>query len=68
MTDEERAEWREKQRLDGVPPPRSLRDDFAMAALAGLCAFPGRADERNGPDHFARWAYALADAMMDERR
>lgn len=46
---------------------KTLRDEFAMAALAGLVAYPGRQGEDNKPEHFARWAYYLADAMLAER-
>ncbi|OCC05081.1 hypothetical protein BA190_09200 [Labrys sp. WJW] len=59
-------------RYDGAHVPEyqpihegmSLRDWFAGQALAGLAAYPGREGERNEPHHFARWAYALADAMI----
>jgi hypothetical protein len=57
--------------LPGIAAPLTtqptLRDQYAMAALAGLCAFPGRAGENNRPEHFAEWSFAIADAMMAAR-
>lgn len=38
-----------------------LRDQFAMAALTGLCAHGG------GDDDYSVAAYELADAMLAER-
>lgn len=43
--------------------PASLRDQFAMAALAGLLADPSS----GGPETTARAAYKYADAMLAER-
>lgn len=45
----------------------TLRDYFAGQVLAGLVAYPGRQNETNAPEHFARWAYAVSDAMIAER-
>lgn len=45
----------------------SLRDWFAGQALEGLAAYPGREKEVNGPERFARWSYAIADAMLAAR-
>ena len=50
-------------RADGM----SLRDYFAGQVLAGLVAYPGREGEDNKPEHFARWSYAVADAMLIAR-
>ena len=45
---------------------RALRDQFAMAALQGICASgPGRS--WNNAD-LASEAWCLADAMMEERK
>ena len=54
----------------GGQPVMTLRDKFAGQALMGLVAFDrpstsGLSDNR--PEHFARWAYALSDAMLAER-
>lgn len=51
-------------RKPAVPKAATLRDQFAMAALAGLLASP---DSAGKPEDFARWAYRNADAMMAER-
>lgn len=45
----------------------TLRDYFAGQALAGL-VIVNDPTEGNAPSHFARWAYALADAMLQERK
>lgn len=51
------------QRDIDVPPqtprPADLRDQFAMAALAGIAY--------HGPDAAAEKAYQIADAMMKAR-
>lgn len=52
---------------------KTLRDEFAMAALMGLCACPAvyevlldkHADSL--PDQMAILAYDAADSMMQER-
>jgi hypothetical protein len=41
---------------------KTLRDEFAMAALQGLCANQAMTAAR-----FAQRAYELADAMLAER-
>ncbi|TCR07293.1 hypothetical protein [Neorhizobium sp. JUb45] len=46
---------------------KSLRDEFAGQALMGLVAFSRNDTEDNRPEHFARWSYALADAMLAYR-
>ena len=46
-----------------VPDVKTLRDEFAMAALQGILA--GR--WTGNPDDFALTAYAHADAMLKER-
>jgi hypothetical protein len=45
--------------------PLTVRDQFAMAALTGLCADPTTACETT--QKMARTCYALADAMMAQR-
>lgn len=47
-------------------PIRSLRDELAMAALAGLLLNDKITCESEG--QFASWAYRFADAMMLSRR
>lgn len=51
--------------VDGM----SLRDWFAGQALTGLVAFdrPSGTGGHNQPIHFARWSYAIADAILAER-
>jgi hypothetical protein len=44
---------------------RTLRDEFAMAALTGLCADP---DLSPLSERVAEHAYRLADAMMEARK
>jgi hypothetical protein len=44
----------------------SIRDYFAAAALQGMLACP--IQPQSGPDMYARDAYALADAMLNERK
>lgn len=52
---------------------RTLRDDFAAAALQGLLASQDQASIRaalrdgHNQDTFARAAYVTADAMLDQR-
>lgn len=48
-------------------PGMTLRDWFAGQALTGLVAFDRPHAEGNKPEHFGRWAYAIADAMIAER-
>lgn len=48
-----------------TPETITLRDQFAMAALTGLCADSGTAGVT--VDVMARTSYALADAMLAER-
>lgn len=44
----------------------TLRDQFAMAALTGMCAAP--VDCYSGTKaEIARWAYEQADAMLKAR-
>lgn len=45
----------------------TLRDYFAGQALMGLVAFDRPNTEGNKPEHFSRWSYAIADAMLAER-
>jgi len=45
--------------------PKSLRDEFAIAALTGIMANPDCAFEDDW--EFADFAYDLADAMMKRR-
>ena len=47
-----------------MPNDKTLRDEFAMAALIGLLSDPNCAVPH---DVFARNAYKFADAMMKER-
>lgn len=50
----------------------SLRDYFAAKALQGILASPqiqGNEDTLNDwvPEHFAEFAFRIADAMLEER-
>jgi len=49
-----------------VPPNKTLRDEFAMAALTGLLAGL-ESDGHLAHDDAAQFAYDRADAMMKER-
>lgn len=44
-----------------------LRDQIAIAALAGSIAFPIPGNEKI-PENAARWAYLYADAMLEARK
>lgn len=46
----------------------TLRDYFAGQALFGLVVFDRTTSEVSAPHHFAKWSYALADAMLEERK
>lgn len=56
-----------KNNIATQPKSPTLLDQFAMHALTGLCAYPGRENETNGPEHFAEYSYALAQAMLKAR-
>lgn len=58
-----------KPKAPKAPPVRpTLRDQFAMAALTGLCADCDKSKWTNSTKHFiASDAYALADAMLNAR-
>lgn len=43
----------------------SLRDYFAAKAMQGTCVSDG--DDYVSPEQIAKWAYAVADAMLKER-
>jgi hypothetical protein len=69
------ASWREitsteqgEHATPESPPPhdptRTLRDEFAMAALTGMLADPGGSGP---PSSWAAASYALADAMLKAR-
>ena len=45
----------------------SLRDYFAAGALQGLLAYEGISSNRKEPEAFAAAAYAVADAMLEQR-
>ena len=49
----------------GLAEDMTLRDVFALGALEGLLAFSQPSDM--SPHDFARDAYAVADAMLEER-
>jgi hypothetical protein len=53
-----------------IDEKRDLRDQFAMAALAGLLANPKLAPTilNKGPSWFDDNAWAYADAMMEARK
>lgn len=55
---------------EGDPPvftsaPVGLRDQFAMAALTGICANPEYSCDSHA--RIAEWAYKKADAMLKQR-
>lgn len=43
---------------------KTLRDEFAMAALNGMNTHPANGDE---PEWVANWCYQIADEMMKAR-
>jgi hypothetical protein len=51
---------------------KTLRDEFAMAALTGLLSIPdtykAASNEPEADKWIARGAYELADAMMAQRK
>lgn len=49
--------------------PKSIRDEFAMAALSGMLMNNSifLAYRVRNPDETAWWAYYFADAMLAER-
>ena len=49
------------------PPYLTLRDQFAMAALTGLIAYPRDCAGGNTPLAFGKRAYEYADAMLKAR-
>jgi len=50
-----------------APEVKTLRDEFAMAALNG--AMVGYHDKPSATcDNIAKWSYDLADAMMEARK
>lgn len=50
------------------PAETTLRDQFAMATLTGLCVFDGTVDYEYGSiDGLANLAYRIADTMMKAR-
>lgn len=52
------------RKADGVRDRKTLRDEFAMAALNGFISNQNSAT----PDEtFAKWSYDIADAMLVER-
>jgi hypothetical protein len=48
----------------GYPPKKTLRDEFAMAALSGMLGDPER---HGGYKNFATDAFGFADAMLEAR-
>lgn len=47
--------------------PKTLRDEFAMAALTGLLAHGLDDDDRPTPARYSEIAYMIADAMLKQR-
>ena len=47
-----------------APETKTLRDEFAMAALTGFCSQQVRLE----PNVFAKFSYDCADAMMEARK
>lgn len=57
--------YRDTRQCEVVPPPESLRDRFAMAALAGQVMFEGL--EGSEPEMIAGMCYEMANAMLKAR-
>lgn len=53
---------------DAVYASGALRDQFAIAALQGLCAYSGSYGGNNGPGELSARAYEVADAMLEARK
>jgi hypothetical protein len=51
--------------LNSPTHPAGMRDEFAARAVQGLLASP--VQPQSGPDMYARDAYKIADAMLQER-
>jgi hypothetical protein len=51
-----------------VEPPKTLRDEFAMAALQGMLANSNTSFADNSPTRIAAASYDLADAMLEARK
>jgi len=52
-----------------VKQEKTLLDEFAMAALTGLCSMPsGEFDKKYGKCNCVDIAYMLAGMMLDERK
>ena len=47
---------------------RTLRDEFAMAALTGLLLRNDRTGDAEWDKIFSAYAYEIADAMLEARR
>ncbi len=50
------------------PDVTTLRDQFAMAALTSIVQSANMIDVNDFPKRFARFAYGLADAMLEARK
>lgn len=46
---------------------KTLRDEFAMAALTGICAAT-RHDDAPSIEQISGWSYQQADAMLEQRK
>ena len=46
---------------------KTLRDEFAMAAMTGYLASKGNVILRFSPDDDANYIYQIADAMLEAR-
>ncbi len=55
-------------RLEYHEEPPTLRDQFAIAALTGIVQGANMIDVNDFPKRFARFAYGLADAMLEARK
>jgi hypothetical protein len=51
-----------------VPETKTLRDEFAMAALLGFMTHPDMDIELGDPKAFSASAYKYADSMMEARK
>lgn len=51
-----------------MPEVATLRDQFAMAAMTGILAYPGRQFGASSDGAAAKICYQMADAMLEARK
>lgn len=58
-----------QQKIQIMEPMKTLRDEFAMAALTGLVSDPQvNLGTKEQLDNGAKFCYSLADAMLEARK